>query len=67
MYNTEAELGKAIKDSKIPREEFYVTTKVHKNVKDIPSALDASLKKLGLDYVDLYVQPATKYAYARPS
>ena len=53
MYKTETELGQAIKDAGLPREKLFVTTKVLRNMSDIPGALKASLKKLGLEYVDL--------------
>lgn len=54
MYNTEPEVGIAIQESGIPRDKLFVTTKVHQNVKDIPGAIKASLKKLQMDHVDLY-------------
>ena len=62
LYENEEQVGKAINDSGIPRKELFVTTKLwntdHKNVE---AALDESLKKLGLEYVDLLDSLATKY------
>ena len=53
VYRTEAELGTAIKESKVPREQLFVTTKFSWDSGDIPTALKTSLQKLGLGYVDL--------------
>lgn len=55
MYKTEPELGQAIKESGVERGKLFVTTKVYANIKDIKSAIKISLKKLQLDYVDLYL------------
>ena len=62
VYNTEPELGQAIKDSKMARDKLFVTTKVLPNIADVSAALDASLKKLGLDYIDLYLIHAPFFA-----
>lgn len=56
FYNTEEALGKAIKKSRIPREEFFVTTKVWKTCMGYEGAkksFEKSLEKLDMDYVDL--------------
>lgn len=53
VYNTESEVGIAIKESGIARDKLFVTTKVLNNINDISGAIDASLKKLQLDFVDL--------------
>ena len=57
-YNNEKEVGAAITGSGVPREELFITTKLanpdHKSG-EIIDAFDASLEKLGLDYVDLYL------------
>ncbi|KAF2640606.1 Aldo/keto reductase [Massarina eburnea CBS 473.64] len=55
MYKTEPELGIAIKEGGVPREKLYVVTKVDKKTDNIEGALRDSLKKLQLDYVDLYL------------
>jgi len=55
-YENEHEVGQGIRDSGVPREEIWVTTKLdnpwHKRVQQ---GIDTSLKSLGLDYVDLYL------------
>ncbi|RRK10900.1 aldo/keto reductase [Lactiplantibacillus garii] len=57
-YRNEASVGQAIRDSGIPREEIFVTTKLPAETKSYRGALadfDESIKNLGLDYVDLYL------------
>jgi diketogulonate reductase-like aldo/keto reductase len=53
-YGTEREVGIAIQESGVAREELFITTKVGSGIKDIPGALNQSLAKLKLEYVDLY-------------
>lgn len=57
-YFNEEEVGKAIKDSRIPREEIFVTSKLwlsHYGYERAKVGIERSLRKLGLDYIDLYL------------
>ena len=55
-YGNEAEVGQAIRDSGVPREEIFLTTKVaQENLAhdDLLRSLEGSLRRLGVEYVDL--------------
>jgi 2,5-diketo-D-gluconate reductase A len=54
-YGNEDSVGEGLRESGLPREEFFVTTKFFPERKDPVAELEASLKRLGVDYVDLYV------------
>jgi 2,5-diketo-D-gluconate reductase A len=58
IYGNEEGVGRAIAASGIPRRELYVTTKLwndDQGVRSARDAFDASLDRLGLEYVDLYL------------
>ncbi|MFX1255387.1 MAG: aldo/keto reductase [Promethearchaeota archaeon] len=58
FYGNEKELGEAIRDSSIPKEDIFITTKLWNSDHGYDSTLkafDRSLQQLGLGYVDLYL------------
>ncbi|KAL0143412.1 NADP-dependent oxidoreductase domain-containing protein [Mucor lusitanicus] len=58
VYRNEKEVGQAIKDSGIPRQELFITTKLWNNSHRpdlVEKALEVSLANLQLEYLDLYL------------
>lgn len=57
-YQNERSVGEAIRDSKIPRSEIFVTSKLESHIKDYQGALEAFEKtmiELNLEYLDLFI------------
>lgn len=58
FYGNEEGVGRAVRESGIPREEIFITTKVWNSDQGYESTLaafEASLRRLGMEYVDLYL------------
>ncbi|KAJ8583337.1 hypothetical protein M405DRAFT_875950 [Rhizopogon salebrosus TDB-379] len=58
IYRNEEEVGQALKESSVPREELWLTSKLWNSFhapEDIEPVLDQSLSMLGTDYLDLYL------------
>lgn len=58
FYDNEAGVGKGIKESGVPREDLFITTKVWNSdhgYENTLKAFEISLEKLGLEYLDLYL------------
>lgn len=56
IYGNEEGVGQALRESGVPRDEVFVTTKVWNDDQlDVERAFDASMQRLGLDVLDLYL------------
>ncbi|MDE7105765.1 MAG: aldo/keto reductase [Anaeroplasmataceae bacterium] len=55
MYGNEAEIGEAIRESKVPREEIFVITKIYpgEQFSHPEQAIEESLNKLNIGYIDM--------------
>ena len=54
-YGNEASVGRALRDSGVPREEVFITTKFYPGHSDPVAEAERSLRRLGVDQVDLYI------------
>jgi diketogulonate reductase-like aldo/keto reductase len=57
-YRNESSIGRAIKDSGIPRDQLFITTKLESHLKNYEQTFvefEQSRQRLGVDYIDLYL------------
>jgi diketogulonate reductase-like aldo/keto reductase len=54
-YGNEESVGRALRDSGVPREQVFITTKFYPGRRDPAARAEQSLRRLGVDRVDLYI------------
>jgi diketogulonate reductase-like aldo/keto reductase len=54
-YGNEESVGQGLRESGVPREDVFITTKFFPKRKDPVAEIQGSLERLGVDYVDLYI------------
>jgi diketogulonate reductase-like aldo/keto reductase len=54
-YGNEESVGQGLRDSGVPREEVFITTKFYPARRDPAAEAEQSLRRLGVDHVDLYI------------
>jgi len=54
-YRNEESVGRALRDSGVPREDVFITTKFYPARRDPAAEIEGSLRRLGVDQVDLYI------------
>ena len=55
VYGNEESVGRALRESGVPRNQVFITTKFNPSRKDPAAEAARSLQRLGTDYVDLYL------------
>jgi 2,5-diketo-D-gluconate reductase A len=54
-YGNEESVGRGLRESGVARDEVFITTKFHPGHRDPTAEAEQSLKRLGVEYVDLYI------------
>ena len=54
-YGNERSVGRALRNSGVPREEVFITTKFFPRHQDPAAEAERSLERLGVEFVDLYI------------
>ncbi len=55
VYGNEESVGRALRESGVPRDQVFITTKFNPSRKDAAAEAEHSRQRLGTDYVDLYL------------
>lgn len=65
-YGNEVEVGKGLKQSGLKREDYYLETKLGPTLYENDQAIGNTLKRLGVDYIDVMIlhRPVNNYIYA---
>lgn len=65
-YDNEEEVGEGLKRSGLKREDYFLETKLGPTLYENDSAIDGTLTRLGVDYIDLMIlhHPVNNYIYA---
>jgi diketogulonate reductase-like aldo/keto reductase len=54
-YGNEESVGQGLRESGVPREDVFITTKFFPRQRDPAAEIERSVRRLGVDYVDLYI------------
>jgi 2,5-diketo-D-gluconate reductase A len=54
-YGNEESVGQGLRESGVPREQVFITTKFYPGRRDAAAEIERSLQRLGVDHIDLYI------------